>query len=363
MKIPIIKPCVNRYTEELLPILGEILNSNMLTNVHDYTVKFEDAIKKYLACKDTIALSSCTSGLILTFKALGISNKEIILPSFTFVATAAVASWTNNKIKYADIDDTLTIAPDDVNEKVSSKTGAILAVHMYGNPAHVKELGEIASDHGIPLIFDGAHALGAEYHEKKIGNFGMAEVFSLSPTKLLTTVEGGIVSTSNEELAEKLRILRNYGMNPDYTSKMAGINARMSEIHAAIGLVQVKDLETFISNRNDYVNLYKKELSSINGISFQRIPENHRSTHKDFSIILDPEKYGMNRDELGKKLEGSGVGVKKYFFPPMHRLKAYEDKDAKLPITDEVSNNLLSLPIHNFMHESDIKRIVDLIRG
>jgi dTDP-4-amino-4,6-dideoxygalactose transaminase len=363
MKMPIIKPNVDRYADELMEDIRNILQSNMLTNVNIYTKKFEDAIAKYLGVKNAVALSACTSGLILGLDAMGVRGKEVILPSFTFVSTPAATYWTNNKIVYADIDWSFTLDVEKVQEMITPKTGAILAVHMYGNPANIKALTELSEDHNIKLFFDAAHALGSKYHGKRIGSFGNAEVFSLSPTKLLTSVEGGMLTTQDDELASKIRVLRNYGMHPDYTSDMPGLNARLSEVHAAIGLAQVKDLDTFIRNRDHYVNLYKSYLGDLKGIRYQDIPSGHNSAHKDFSIIIDPDAFGMNRDELGKRLEEKGIGVKKYFYPPMHRLKAYRDKKAKLPLTDYISDNVLSLPIYNFMDEGDIKAITDTIKG
>lgn len=362
MKIPIIKPNVDRYTKKLIPIIRGILDSNMLTNVHNYTEKFENAIRTYLGVRNVIAVSSCTSGLILTLEALGIKHKEIIIPGFTFVATPASVYWTKNNIKYADISISFTLNPDSVKKAITSKTGAILGVHMYGNPCFIKELTEIARDNDIPLVFDAAHALGSKYCSSRIGKFGDAEVFSLSPTKLITSVEGGLITTNNDELAEKLRKLRNYGMSKDYTSDSPGLNARMSEIHAAIGLIQVKDNDRIIMNRHRYVREYKLRLSDIEGIYFQQVLPSNNSTHKDFSIVVDKDSFGMTRDELGSILEMKGIGIKKYFYPPMHKLRAYENK-VKLPMTEHISNNIISLPIHNYMNISDIKIICDLIVG
>jgi len=362
MKIPIIKPNVNKYTKKIIPMIRDILNSNMLTNVHNYTEKFEDAISKYLGVKNVIAVSSCTSGLILTLEALNIKNKDIIIPGFTFVATPASVYWTKNNIKYADINIGLTLNPKKVKESITDKTGAILAVNMYGNPCCIYELNEISKSNNIPLIFDSAHALGSEYYGKKIGGFGVAEVFSLSPTKLITSAEGGLITTNDDKFANKLRVLRNYGMTQDYKSKSPGLNARMSEIHAAIGLVQVKYIDKIVENRTRYFREYMIRLSNIDGIYFQQILSFNKSCHKDFSIIVEPSVFGMTRDELGYILENNSIGVKKYFYPPMHKLMAYKSK-IKLPMTEYISNRVLSLPIHNYMNISDIKIICDLIRG
>ncbi|MCU0798441.1 MAG: DegT/DnrJ/EryC1/StrS family aminotransferase [Candidatus Thermoplasmatota archaeon] len=344
-----------------MPDLRVILSSNMLTNVNNYTSRFEDSIKGLLGTRNVVAVSSATSGLMLVLEALGVRGKEVVLPSFTFAATAASAYWTSNRLAFADIDDTFTLDPTKVRERVNDRTGAILAVHMYGNPVHVNKLKEISEEKGIPLIIDAAHAIGASYHGKKCGNLGIPEVFSLSPTKLITSVEGGIITTDDDELAEKLRIMRNYGLDKNYESEIPGLNARMSEVHAAIGLSQVDDIDKFVTNRNEYVKLYKNELNGIPGLSFQKIPPEHISSHKDFSIIINKNKFGSDRDQLGRELTDAGIGVKKYFYPPVHRLNAYRDVNVRLPITDIVSNNVLSLPIYNYMEKEEIEFITKSI--
>jgi len=360
MKYPIIRPVVDQYIDELQPMIREILESNMLTNVNNYTKKFEDEVSKYIGVKHCIAVSSGTSGLILTLEALGINKSEIILPSFTFVATPASIYWTKNCIRYSDIDDTFTIDPEDIKKRITPDTKAIIGVHMYGNPCHIDIIDEIAEENDLNVIFDAAHAFGSKYNNVNIGNFGDAEIISLSPTKLITTVEGGCVLTNNDEIAEKVSLLRNYGMRADYTSDHPGLNARMSEINSAVGLVQMKDIDKYVKNRNRYVNYYKEHLKDTNGVYYQRIDKNNLSAHKDFSIIINEEQYGSNRDELGTKLGRNGIGTKRYFFPPMHRIKAYH-QDICLPYTEKISNNLLSLPIYNNMELEEIEFICSYI--
>jgi len=362
MNRPIIRPNVNRYVEALMPELREILTSNMLTNVNNYTTKFENSVKGILGARNVIAVSSATSGLILTLEALGVRKKEVVLPSFTFAATAASAYWTSNKLVFTDINDTFTLDPEKVSSNITDKTGAIMAVHMYGNPAHVEDLEDIAEDRGVRLIFDAAHAIGASRNGIRCGNFGDAEVFSLSPTKLLTTVEGGLITTQDDELAEKLRTMRNYGLDLNYESEVPGLNARMSEINAAIGLAQIRDLDLFVRNRNEFVKEYKRLLNGVVGLSYQRIPKGNISTHKDFSIVVDKTDFGMDRDSLGKVLGEHGISTKRYFYPPVHRLAAYRDKEAVLPMTDHVSDNVLSLPIYNYMTGDDIGDTCGIIK-
>ena len=362
MRIPIIKPSTGTIMPYVMPFVEDILVSGMLSNVDKNVKRFEKKISEYVRVK-TVAVSSCTSGLILTLQALGIREKEVIVPSFTFAATLAAVYWTRNKWVYADIDDTFTLDPEEVRARITENTSAIIGVHMYGNPCHIKELEEIAEENDLKLIFDAAHAIGSEYQNEHIGKFGDAEVFSFSPTKLITTVEGGAVTTSNKDLYEKLRILRNYGIDSDYQSELPGLNARMSEVHAAVGLAQVDLIDKLVNNRNEYVQWYKDRLYDFGKVYFQEIEHGNISAHKDFSIVLDRRYFERSRDRVISDLAAEGIQAKRYFYPPMHKVKAYEDKTAKLPMTSTISYNLISLPIHNYMFEEMIDDVCEIIKA
>src|SRR3984893_14608206 len=221
--------------EEFLEEVRGILASKQLTN-GAYVRKFEEAAAEYLEVTHCVAVSSCTAGLLLVLKVLDLRG-EVILPSFTFHATAHAVVWNGLSPVFADCDvKTFCIAPQAVRAQLSSRTAAILGVHLFGNPAAVKELEEIAGDLQIPLVFDAAHAFGSSIGGKRIGGFGTAEVFSFSPTKLVVAGEGGLVATYDAALAEKLRAARNYGDAGNSDPEVLGVNARMSEINAAMAL-------------------------------------------------------------------------------------------------------------------------------
>src|ERR1700681_2636610 len=221
--------------EEFLEEVRGILASKQLTN-GAYVKKFEEAAAEYLGVDHCVAVSSCTAGLLLVLKVLDLRG-EVILPSFTFHATAHAVVWNGLTPVFADCDaKTFCVAPQAVRAQVSSRTAAILAVHLFGNPAAVKELEEIAEELQIPLLFDAAHAFGSLSHGDHVGGFGTAEVFSFSPTKLVVAGEGGLVATRDAGLAERLRAARNYGDAGNYDPGILGENARMSEINAAMAL-------------------------------------------------------------------------------------------------------------------------------
>jgi len=363
-RLGIIKPNTDRYAEKLGSDIKGILRSNMLTAVDIKLKEFEDALQNYFGVRHAVGLSSCTHGLILSMQALGLRGAEIIMPAFTFSATVHSAYWNGCKIKFADIDETFCLSPQKVEEAITPETKAILAVHMYGNPCDIDALEAIAKKHKLRLIFDCAHALGASYKGRKIGNHGDVEVFSLSPTTLLTTVEGGVAATNNPELAEMLKVDRNYGNNPDYSCVRPGLNARMSEVNAAIGLAQLPDLDTFVANRNRYVQRFKKELAGLSGIKFQKLNPHGISTHKDFGFVVEKE-FGLSRDQLARALDAENIMTKFYFYPPMHKLDAYKDiaKWRDLSMTEHVSGNIICLPIYNFMEDSQIDMICDAVKN
>lgn len=357
--VPIIKPPLGRYaTSEFLSKVKGILESGMVTN-HVWVRELEKNIATYLGVKNVVGISSCTAGLILSLQLLGLSKKKIILPSFTFVATANAAYWNNCKIVLADCaPNTFDISPEDVQEKMTNDTAAILGVHIFGNPCDVKALQDIAEDHDMKLLFDSAHAFGASYNGKKISGFGDVELFSCSPTKLFITMEGGIATTENDKLAEELKIARNYGNLPDYRCKIPGLNARMTEVNALLGIEMLKEMDEIVKNRNEYVALYKKLLGKLPGIRFQECTKGAVHSYKDFGIVIDPQEFGLNRDLLSEALTKENVMTKKYFYPPVHKLEAYSGlANVSLPNTEHVSNNVLCLPIHSYMDKKLIENI------
>ncbi len=361
--IPITKPTLPDI-QEILPKISEIFSTRMITN-HKYVKEFEERVAEYLGVEYAVAVSSCTSGMMLVIKSLGLTG-NVILPSFTFHATAHALLWNGIELRFVDINpETLTIDPAKVEENITPETSAICGVHTFGNPCNIKALQEIADDHNIKLYFDAAHAFGSIFNNKHVGSFGNAEIFSLSPTKLLVTGEGGIVATNDPELKKKLVIGRNYGDDGSYDCEFAGLNARMEEFNAILGLSGLKNIERNILSRHQKVVLYKSLLSKVPGISFQKIEHQSRTTYKDFSIHINSDLFGLTRDELSLKLMDAKITTKKYFYPPVHKQRLYSkdcmkfDKD--LPETNRIANNSLSLPLWSDMDENMVREICSKI--
>lgn len=356
--VPITVPTIPKI-EALKRRYEKVLRSGMITNSASVQ-EFESRVARYLGVTYAIAVSSCTSGLMLIMKTLGLKG-EVILPSFTFHATAHAAVWNNLQPVFVDCDpETFNLDPQAVRRAITPRTSAIIAVHIFGNPPAISLLEKIAGDNGLKLIFDAAHGFGSKYQGRYVGGFGEAESFSLSPTKLLTAGEGGIVTTNNEEIAKKIRAGRNYGDTGNYDPEFSGLSARMSEFNALLGIESLEILEKNIIRRNKMVEQYKKRLGALPGLTFQKIKAGDRSSYKDFSIHVDKRRFGLNRDQLHNALMAENIVVKKYFYPAVHQQKAFETyaaDETKLQNTVRVANCALSLPLFSHIEAGTVEKI------
>ena len=337
----------------------EILQSGTITN-GKYLALLEAGCADYLQVDQAVAVSSCTLGLVLVFKALQLSG-EVLVPSFTFPATVHALIWNQLTPVFVDCEDQyFNISIGDVTRKITNKTSAILAVYNYGTPPRISDLERIAKEHQLKLVFDAAQAFGAEYQGKKAGRFGIAEVFSFSPTKVLTSGEGGLVATNDRVLADKLRQLRNYGLSSDLDGAQVGLNARMSEFHAVIGLKNLETIENCIRLRNKLRRRYQEQLQYIEGLSFQQILPASRGSGNYMDLFVDATTFGLTRDELHLALRRENIETKKYFYPPVHQLQAYwhcQDSINDLVVTKKASNAALALPLYAHMSEEDVVKV------
>ena len=360
-----------RFIKPTLPDFQSVISAyqgfyaaGMITN-GSLVQRFESAAAERLGIKHCVAVSSCTSGLMLLLRALGVTG-EVILPSFTFFATGHAVIWNGLTPVFADCDpDTWTIDPADVETRITERTTAIVAVHMYGNPCAVDALEGIASRHKLKLIFDSAHAFGSRRDGRPVGQFGDAEAFSLSPTKLLVAGEGGIVSTNDGTLAQLLRAGRNYGDPGFYDPDLIGLNARMPEFNAALALAGLAILDAKLARHNAIATRYTELLSSVPGLRFQKVGPTDVCSYKDYSVCVDPLAAGITRDELASALLAENIETKKYFYPPMHRQKLYRgyyDGRQALPRTDSVSEAVLSLPIYESLSDETVEGVARAIQ-
>jgi len=362
-----------RFINPTLPPLNRVVSEyrqafhqGLVTN-GALVSRLEAAVSERLGVRHCVAVSSCTSGLILAMKALGLRG-EVILPSFTFFATGHAALWNGLTPVFADCDpETWNIDPRAVERAITPRTSAILAVHLYGNPAPVAALKWIAEKHGLKLLFDAAHAFGASYNGQPVGRFGDAEVFSLSPTKLLVAGESGLICTNDASLAHGLRAGRNYGDLGAYNPMLLGLNARMTEFNAAMALAGLDLVQAKVARHNQIAALYTAELDGTPGIGFQQLPPGHLSSYKDYSVRVDPEAFGMTRDELAGALLRENIETKKYFYPPLHQQAIFQPfvaaGDAHLPVTEAVAGSVLSLPIYESLPTETARQVAWAIRS
>lgn len=361
-KINIVRPALPKV-ESLEAGLSQMIGSGMVTKGKNLA-EFEQAIQAHLGVKHAVGVSSCTTGLMLTYQGLGLSG-EVVVPSFTFMATVSAMVWKGLTPVYADVNPgTTNLDPAAAEAAITPRTSAIVAVHNFGNPAEIDALEALAKRRGLKLIFDAAHGFGALYQGKPVGAQGDAQVFSLSPTKLLITGEGGIVATNDDELAEKIRIGREYGNSGKYDSAFAGMNARMAEFNALLGTKSLEMLEAAAQSRNQTVAIYAEMLGSLPGIEFQEIQPGNRSSYKDFSITIDAQRFGLNRDELGLALAAENIDTRTYYSPPVHQQTAYAHyyDGRPLPNTDYLSTHSLSLPIWSMMEDEVALGICQAVR-
>lgn len=358
--IPITRPTLESFGA-YAPAFKKIIKSGMLTSAGNVR-EFERQTAEYLGVKYCVALSSCTAGLMLVCKGLGLTG-EVILPSFTFSASALPLVWNKLKPVFADINSvTYTIDPTDVERLITKKTSAILATHVFGIPANVSKLSAIARRHHLKLIFDSAHAFGSVLDGVKVGNFGDAEVFSCSSTKVLTTGEGGIVATNNKALADFVRQGRNYGDDGSGDPAFAGLSGRMPDLSAAVGLCSLEKLNINLKRRRVAARYLTAGLLKIEPrLRFQAIQKNVETTFKDLSIHVDPHLLGYSRDELHEFFSSKNIMTRKYFYPPLHQIQAYKkyfSPDHKLPVTEHIASGVLSLPMYSHLTKTDMNRII-----
>jgi dTDP-4-amino-4,6-dideoxygalactose transaminase len=341
--------------------LEAILTSGNLTN-GPTVAELEEQLAARLQVRHVIAVSSCTAGLMLVLQSLGVRGR-VVMPSFTFAASAHAVSWAGGTPSFADIEpSSLTLDPTSARRLLDG-AAAMTATHIYGTPCRVEQLQELADEADIPLVYDAAHALGSRRRGKPVGGFGTAEVFSMSPTKVTTASEGGIVATNDDEIAEHVRIGRNYGNSGDYDCAFPGLNARMSELHAAVALSGLEGIDERLRHRRGLVESFWAAVRGVPGLRRPAVETEDVSTYKDLTIVVTPEQFGLDVRALTAALKAEGVDSRRYFFPPIHRQKAYADSPplADLPVTDDLSSRVITPPLWSSMDEADVHKLAEVV--
>lgn len=340
---------------------------------------FESDFKEYIGAKHTVAVSSCTAGLHLSVLAMGVKpGDEVIVPTMTFAATANAVIHTGAKPVFVDVDKfEMTIDPQDIRKKITPKTKAIIPVHFAGRPCNVKLLEQIAIENNLKIIHDAAHAVEAEFEGKKIGCFRDIANFSFYVTKNITTAEGGMIVTDNEELAQKLKIFALHGMSKDAWKRFSddgykhyeviypGYKYNMTDLQAAIGIQQLKKVDKFARRRRQIWKIYKEELSKLPLILPPEPQSNTSHAYHLFTIMIDTSSTKITRDELINKLHllniGTGVHYLALHLQPYYR-ETYGYKRGDFPNAEFISDRVLSIPFSAKLTDEDVQDVVKALK-
>jgi dTDP-4-amino-4,6-dideoxygalactose transaminase len=352
--------------EHLLNRINDMLDRNWFTNNGPYVQEFEKRIAEFAGVRHCIAMCNATIALEIAIRALGLTG-EVIVPAFTFIATAHALQWQEVTPVFSDIDPkTHTIDPAQVEKMITPRTTGIIGVHTWGHPCDIEALESIACRRNLQLMFDAAHAFGCSYKGKFIGGFGRCEVFSFHATKFFNTFEGGAVLTNDDALAEKIRLMRNFGFSGYDNVIYIGTNGKMTEVCAAMGLTSLESVEQFIeTNRRNHA-AYRSGLVEIPGLSLMAYDGTERANYQYVVCELDENIAGLTRDDLVAVLFAENVLVRRYFSPGCHRSEPYRSyfPNASLVLqeTEKLCRRVIALPTGTGVDEAAVSRICDVIR-
>lgn len=354
--------------EDFIPSLEKIWANRTLTNNGPFHQQLEHALRDYLGVPEIVLFNNGTIALIAALKALGLAEgkAEVITTPYSFVATAHSLLWNNMQPVFVDIDPaTFNLDPMKIEAAITPRTAAILPVHCYGNPCDVDAIREIAERHELRVIYDAAHAFGVRDNGGSILRHGDLSVLSFHATKVFNTVEGGAVICHDAKTRQRLCSLRNFGIVDEVTVEDVGINGKMSEIHAAFGLLQLEHVDDAIARRREIDARYRDALRDVDGIRVPPKGDHAASNYAYFPILVEPE-YPLRRDALYQELKDSNIFARRYFYPlitdfPMYRNLA-SAADANLPVARNIAERVLCLPIYPDLDSETVSKIAGLIR-
>lgn len=362
----------------LMERFNAMLDRRWLTNSGPYEREFETRIAELIGVKHCIATCNATVALEILIRAAGLRG-EVIVPSFTFIATAHALRWQEITPVFCDIDrSTHNIDPDCVERLITPGTTGIIGVHVWGRPCPTTALSELANRYKLRLLFDAAHAFGCTNGGQMVGNFGDAEVFSFHATKFINSLEGGAVVTNNDELARKVRLMKNFGFSGSVPSVSGqpgsgydevvylGTNGKMTEAAAAMGLTSLESLDEIVQANLGNYHRYQQQLETIPGVTLVSFDQAERNNYQYVVVVVDPEKSRLPREILVELLHAERVLARRYFFPGCHQSEPYQtlfpDAGRLLPETEWLAARVMTLPTGTAVGSDEIDRLCDLIR-
>jgi dTDP-4-amino-4,6-dideoxygalactose transaminase len=367
MNDPLHVGCPNIGSREaLLGRIGVMLDRRRLSNNGPLVQEFEKRISEFLGVKHVVAMCNATVALEIASRALNLHG-EVIVPSYTFIATAHALQWQEITPVFCDMDPaTHNIDPTKIERLITPKTTGILGVHVWGRGCDTEAIEEIAAKHKLKVMYDASHGFGCSKGGRMLGSFGECEVFSFHATKFLNCFEGGAVVTNNDDLAEKMRLMRNFGFKGFDTVIYLGVNGKMSEVHAAMGLTNLEAVEDIIAiNRRNY-EAYRKGLADVAGISVIDYDPAERDNYQYVVIEVDPEVCSRNRDEIVEALHAENVIARKYFWPGCHKMEPYlslqPNAGLLLPETERIAARVIVLPTGQTVEVETVQRVCGIIR-
>ncbi|HEY3656712.1 MAG TPA: dTDP-4-amino-4,6-dideoxy-D-glucose aminotransferase VioA [Steroidobacteraceae bacterium] len=352
--------------DEFIPYLREIWDSKILTNGGPFHQKFEEELSRYLGVKHIALFTNATIGLVTALQALRITG-EVITTPYSFVATAHSLLWNGIKPVFVDIDPlTLNLDPAKIEAAITPQTTAIMPVHCYGHPCDVDRIRAIADTYGLKVIYDAAHAFGVKCHCGSVLTHGDLSVLSFHATKVFTTFEGGAIICGDEKIRQRINYLKNFGFADEVTVVAPGINGKMSEFNAALGLLQLKGVDQAFAKRKAIDGRYRIGLADVAGLRCLQSAGEILCNHAYFPILVQPD-YPLSRDALYKKFRDHNVLVRRYFYPLISEFPMYRGLpsavQSNLPIASKLSQQVLCLPIYPSLTNDEVDRIIDMLRG
>lgn len=350
--------------EDFTSYLREIWASKFITNGGQFHHRLESALAEYLGVKHLALFTNGTLGLLTALQTLRITG-EVITTPYSFAATAHSVLWNGLKPVFADIDPhTCNLDPDCIEAAITPQTTAIMPVHCYGAPCDVDRIQRIADTYGLKVIYDAAHAFGVRLRGESLLNHGDLSVLSFHATKVFTTVEGGAIVCPDAKTKQRIEYLKNFGIADEVTVMAAGINGKMSEVHAAFGLLQLEHVDRLIDRRSQIAATYTRHLAPVPGIRIPQALPDTRPNHSYFPIFVGPE-FPISRDALFEQLKARGINTRRYFFPLLSSMPMYRGLPSaapgRLPHAVRAADEVMCLPIYPALADDDVLRVVEAI--
>ena len=351
--------------DKFLPYLQDVWDSKWLTNNGNYHQALERRLSEFLGITKCSLCCNGTMALMLGLKQLNITG-EVITTPYSFPATAHSLTWLGIEPVFCDIElDSFNINPDLIPPLISSKTSAILGVHVYGNPCKIDAIESIANEYGLKVIYDAAHAFGVRYNNESILVNGDLSILSFHATKVFNTFEGGAIVMNDDVAKKEIDLLKNFGFDDETTILLPGINGKMNEIQAAFGLLQLLYVDEEIKCRSRVYYHYLERLINLTGIQLFEYNNELIPNYSYFPILIDEKIYGLSRDHIYDKLKSKGIYARRYFFPLISKLPHYLGLSSAqpdyLPVSEKVSKEVLCLPIYGNLSELEIDMVCDIL--